>query len=309
MNAETFLKELKCLIASYPKGPTHIDNSDNNENCEYCDYVFQSKDLYYCFDNASCENCIYTSDSFKCVNSIDCDYAVESQLCYECIDLIDSYNCSYLNNCARMQNSQYCYACRDCKEVFGCVGLRKKSFCVFNRQLTEEEYHKTVEKYKKLPPEKILEMLSDLAKRYPLAQTNEAHNENSSYGNFLYYNKNCYLSFDAAHSENCAYMYDSFYNKHCYDTTYSSHNELGYELVDDHKVYNCNFTVFSGFCQDSNYLFGCRNVKNSLGCVNLKHKQYCILNRQLTKEEYERLSGQILQDLKIKKLGWGDITY
>ena len=45
-----------------------------------------------------------------------------------------------MSDCARMQDSSFCYACADCKNIFGCTHLKNKSFCILNRQLTEEEY-------------------------------------------------------------------------------------------------------------------------------------------------------------------------
>ena len=37
--------------------------------------------------------------------------------------------------------------------------------------------------------------------------------------------------------------------------------------------------------------------KNNLGCTSLKRKSYCILNKQYSKEEYEKLAAQIREDM------------
>ncbi len=39
-------------------------------------------------------------------------------------------------------------------------------------------------------------------------------------------------------------------------------------------------------------------MKNNFGCVNLKRKNYSILNKQYTKEEYEVLREKIIEDMK-----------
>jgi len=39
-------------------------------------------------------------------------------------------------------------------------------------------------------------------------------------------------------------------------------------------------------------------AKNNFGCVNLKRKSYCILNKQYSKSEYEKLKAQIIEDMK-----------
>jgi len=44
---------------------------------------------------------------------------------------------------------EYCLFCLGGSEnLFGCVGLRKKSYCIFNKQYTKEGYEKKVEKIK-----------------------------------------------------------------------------------------------------------------------------------------------------------------
>ena len=306
MTTQGFLKELQRLIDSKPSLPSRIINS---EDCEYGDYIFHSKNLFNCFDCANCTDSVYLYDSYMCTNCIDCDYAVESELCYESVDTFRCFNCDYLDYCANMRDALYCYNCTNCNNVFGCANLKNKSFCIFNRQLTEKEYKEIVKKFKSLPAEKILLMLEELKKQYSLTQTHEEHNENSPYGNYIHYCKNCYLCFDAAYNEYCGYLYDSFHNKSCYDLTYSVESELSYQVIDSEKIFNCNFVVYSSNCQDGAFLFNCFDVKNSLGCVGLSHKQYCILNRQFTKEEYEKISSQILLELKNKSINWSNLTF
>jgi hypothetical protein len=38
---------------------------------------------------------------------------------------------------------------------------------------------------------------------------------------------------------------------------------------------------------------------NSFGCIGLKRNEYCILNTQYTKEEYEKLVPQIIEKMKV----------
>lgn len=305
MTLQGFFTELQRLIFSFPRPPAKIYNS---ENCLYGDYIYNSKNLFFCFDCGSCTDSFYLYDSYMCADCGDCDYAVESELCYECVDPYKVFNCEYLEYCDNIRDSAYSYNCSNCHDIFGCVYLKNKSFCIFNRQLTEEEYREKLQRLKKLPPQQILQAVEQLKKLFPLTQTIGGNNENSTYGNYSHFNKNCYLCFDAAHDENCGYLYDSFYNKNCYDTTYAAqNNELSYEIVDCGQMFNCNFMVDSSSSTDSFYLFHCNNVKNSLGCVGLKNKEYCILNRQFTPEQYQQLRNRILQELKSKNLGWDNL--
>ncbi len=309
VTTEAFFKELQRIINSLPKRPLFILNS---ETTEIGDKIIFSKNLFTCFDCVNCTDCLYLYDSYMTANSADCDYAVESQNCYESVDPLRCFNCDYIEYCAHLSDSSYCYNCWAGSNLFGCVNFRNqnKSFCIFNRQLTEQEYREKVKIYKAWPAERVLEEVEKLKKMFPVTQTIEAHNENTTYGNYIHYSKNCYMCFDAAHNENCSYLYDSFYNKNCFDLTYSGQDdELCYEGIDSAHSFNCNYALESGNCQDSSYIFYCLDVKDSLGCIGLSHKQYCILNRQLSKEEYEQISRQIIMELKTKNPGWNSLSY
>ena len=41
---------------------------------------------------------------------------------------------------------QYSYNCQSCENCFGCIGVRSKSYCIFNKQYTKEEYETLVPK-------------------------------------------------------------------------------------------------------------------------------------------------------------------
>ncbi len=45
------------------------------------------------------------------------------------------------------------------------------------------------------------------------------------------------------------------------------------------------------------YSFSCVGSSNLFGCVGLRKKEYCILNKQYTKEEYEALRAKIIQQM------------
>jgi len=307
MNLQIFLNEFQNLLIKFPHLPSNIINS---ENCDLGDKIYYSKNLEYCFDCANCTDSTYLYDSYMCPNCVDGDYCVESELCYECVDAFKCYNCIFLDYCAHTRDSMFSYNCTNCHDVFGCANLQNKSFCIFNRQLTEQEYREKIRLYNVLPYEKIFQLFEEVKEKYPLTQTHEAHNENSQYGNYVHYSKNCYLCFDAGHNEDCSYMYDSFYNKVCYDGTYTGQrNELCYEAVDSNDIFNCNFVVFSQNCSESSYLFNCSNVKDSLGCVSLSNKQYCVLNRQLTKEQYQKIKEELYKEFRQNKTGWGELAF
>lgn len=306
ITAEIFFEELKRLVSSRPKFPTQVLYSEDVEwgqNDYYC------KNLYWAFDNMKCTEGAYLSDCVSVVKSYDLDYCAESELSYESVDAVKCYDSVALENCINTRNSFYSVKCSNCTEVFGCVGLKNKNFCIFNRQLTESDYRAKVALYKKWPAEKVWETVRALQNRYPVTQTNEFFNENSSFGNYVYYSKNCYMCFDITECENSGYIFNGQGLKSCYDVTYSSPSELAYEITDSGSVFNSHHIVWSANIVDCAYILDAANLKNCFGCTGFTNKQYVLLNRQLTKDDYQRISKQIMEDINRKNLGWGPLEY
>jgi hypothetical protein len=76
-----------------------------------------------------------------------------------------------------------------------------------------------------------------------------------------------------------------------------------YEVVDTGKEATRNlFSVFTHVCQHTKYTYACQNSSHLFGCVGLRSKQYCILNKQYTKEDYEELVPKIIKHM-------GDMPY
>jgi len=62
-------------------------------------------------------------------------------------------------------------------------------------------------------------------------------------------------------------------------------------LVCDALCWTCSFVEYSMYCFNSN---------NCFGCVGMRKKNYCILNKQYEKEEYEEIVSKIKSELKDK---------
>ena len=56
---------------------------------------------------------------------------------------------------------------------------------------------------------------------------------------------------------------------------------------------------------DCFYLNYCHYCKNCFGCIGLRHKQYCLLNTQYSKEEHETLLPKIIEHM-VKHGEWGE---
>lgn len=127
--------------------------------------------------------------------------------------------------------------------------------------------------------------------RLGLIHQNE--NINSEYTNRIADSKNCYLVFSSTAPEDCRYSAWANYSKNCQDCYATIKSERCFDCIDSTNSYRLAFSSECINCRDSWFLHNCQNVNNSFGCVNLRNKQYCFFNEQLTKEEYERKLAEL----------------
>ena len=124
---------------------------------------------------------------------------------------------------------------------------------------------------------------------------------NSEYTNHSNNNKNCYLSFSTFDSENVLYSAEVLHASQnvcdCYWIRYGG--QLIYECINAERCYQCRYGVLLKDCIDCLYCYDCRGCAHCLLCSNLRNKQYYILNKQYTKEEYEE---------RIKELNLGSFA-
>src|SRR5258708_2528305 len=97
--------------------------------------------------------------------------------------------------------------------------------------------------------------------------------------------------------QNCSYCDFVAGDKDSYDITMSGELSECYEsVVADHSQLN-RFGLFSVKSQDIEYCTHCHNCKHSFGSVGLKNSNYCILNKEYTREEYKELRKKIIDQM------------
>ncbi len=116
------------------------------------DYILSStniRDGYYVIEGCKDLDTVPFAYSAPSNDSAYCSALFGASDCYYCIGTGTSQNVlfglSIVTDCI---NVEYCNSCYDCEYCFGCIGLRKKKYCIFNKQYTEEEYWETLDKIK-----------------------------------------------------------------------------------------------------------------------------------------------------------------
>jgi hypothetical protein len=271
----------------------------NSENSEYCNFTGDVKNSYLIFGPVYTEDCYYGSPYYS-KNCVDTLVLRDCELCYECIDCRKLYHSFYCQDCNNSDFLLYCFDLQGCSECIGCAGLRGKKFHIFNEKYSQEDYEKFKKDIDLCNPEFhkfISEKFENLKNIVPHQAILATHSENVS-GSHVFHSKNTFESFFADRCQDCAYCSQVVDLKDCYDNNYTEENELCYEYL---GMYSTRNTLFSILCRHTNeayYSDYCVNCQYIFGCSNLHNKQYCVLNKQYSKEEYEKLVPKIIEHMK-----------
>ena len=122
----------------------------------------------------------------------------------------------------------------------------------------------------------------------------ETENVNSEYCNHTAHAKNCYLVFGTWFSEDCGYGQTILESKNCWDCLFIKNCEMCFGSFDCERCYQTHFSQNCIGCSDSAFLYDCRNCQNCIFSFNLRNKNYHAFNKQISKDEFEKLKREIL---------------
>lgn len=301
-----FFDQLKELLEKVPKAAIYRTNSSGlNINSEYVNMSGGLKNCYLVFNSGPDEECMYMRGVIDSTETVDAYFGTKLDQCYE---VVNAQQCSKVFYGKNAVNCVDCFSVenlRGCIDCFGCINLNNKSHYFFNQLLAPEEYRKRVSEvrgsYKKT--EEILKKFEDFAKGEPHRASNNIKVINST-GDYLFECKNVKDSFEVAKSENCRYLFSSKKIKDSLGTCGFGFNS---EMLLESTSAGFSSRVIGSYGIDESrnieYSFSCYpNNHNLLGCDSLKNSSYCILNKQYSKEEYEKIKEHIIKELTEKDL-------
>ena len=272
-------------------------------NSDYCNVAEGSKDSYMCSGSWKVERTFYSNRIAETKDSSDLYIVHKSELCYDDMLCKECYHLLYSINCKGCVDSYFLYDCIGCINCFGCSNLRNESYCMWNEQLTKEEYNKRLKKINLKDYKVILKLKKEfkelcLKSIHRFSQQIKSVN---SLGDNLDGAKNCKFCFDVS-----GRMEDAKYShwlavdvKNVYDSGPGvGLAELTYEVFDTGVGnYRNLFTSVVYGSSNIEYSFNCHGCDNLFGCIGLRTKKYCILNKQYSKEEYEKLIPKIKEQM------------
>jgi len=292
-----FFKQYNKLFEAIPQKALI---TDQNENCPFTTHTGFSQNCHLTTCTISSRNCYYCKLAEYSNDCVDCTAINHCELCYEGTNLEKCYNSIHLRASTNCSDCHFSENLNGCKNCFLCTNLINQSYCFMNQQLSKEEYEAKIKPYfgshqnfenfkqtlKKLSQERI----------HKFAQISNCEN---SYGDYLVNCQNCSNCYDLSNSQDCFNLRVGSNANNCLEcnNTYIQ-AELCYEVMSGIQAYNCAFSVY---VVNSSNVFYSNNVhasKNCFGCTGLIRKEYCILNKQYTKEEYLELVPKIIEHMK-----------
>lgn len=295
--AKPFFEQAKELQTLVPR----IGNlAMNCQNSDYTNNTADLKNCYLIYASENDEDCYYGRLIQQCKNVVDCNYTYDSERCYECSDIHNCYGAMFSQMCQTSTDILFGYNLSGCSNCILCTNLRNKTNCIENKQCTKEEYEKrkaeilasreSVEAARRIFDKMKGEMIVKFASNIKCSNAT---------GDYLYNCHDSYNTFDTSGAKDCAYVADGLDPIDFYDGNNIYYKpELCYELMGVLKTYNCKFCIYIFYASNLIYCDSCHHTDDSVACVGLKKNQYCILNKQYTKEEYEKLRLEIVERLR-----------
>lgn len=296
-----FFTQFRKLMERVPM-PSVFNSTCVNSN--YCNHVAKSKDCYFVFASFQNENLVYSSQCGDVRDSSDILTANSSELCYEVIKGMKLYHVLFAENSENCNDCAFIYDCKGCQQCFGCTNLRNKSYYFFNTPCTKEEYQEKIKEFD-------LGKRSDIKRAWTLFEAEKLKairrpaffvNTTNSTGDYLDQCDSCKYCFGIRMGgRNCKYCMNGGYTLNdSYDTFGCGDNgELIYESVDaglSGSRFLFDVVAYGG--TNVEYSLNCHGSENLFGCIGLRNKRYCILNKEYTKEEYEILIPKIKAHMK-----------
>lgn len=290
-----FFEQINELILEVPiiwLANSETENSTFNNYVKWIKNCYMSSVIYMWSEDVYYSSWVYT---WK--NIIDWRSIFDSEVCYELHDCRYCYNCFYVAHCL---NSNHCYFSRNltgCKNCIFCANLENKEYYIYNKSVSKDEFEAKKSELLSWSYKKILEAKEEFTTfslSKPFVFANLINCEDSTWDN-LFDSKNSHMCFDLVDIEDSKYC-NSWKTKDSYDWL-GWENERCYEFS---RVWWSKNVLFTFDWVQSNNTILCFSVYNSSNlfwCVWLKWAEYCIFNKQYSKEKYEELVPKIIEHM------------
>ncbi|MFH0712250.1 MAG: hypothetical protein V2A55_00095 [Candidatus Jorgensenbacteria bacterium] len=270
----------------------------------YCNDAGNLKNSYLIFHANDDEDCAYGLYVGFSKSLVDCSAIVHSEMCYDSMHSYKANHC--IGSRHQIAESLDCIFCRDCvncQNCFGSANLRNKKYYFFNEPCTKEEYFRRVKQYdlgSYATYKKVQRMAEEHWKTLPGKSEYNEFVDNCS-GPNVFNSKNVKESIEVQNAEDSKWLFMMWQGtRGCYDiSTWGDNFSESYECCvvgeDSSRVRFAQEAGTSLF--DADYCKLSVTASHHFGCVSVRKKDYCILNKQYSKDGYAVLRSKIIEHM------------
>ncbi len=307
-SGKTFFEQFGDLFSRVPK---MANFSESGENSDYCTSAANAKNCYYCRTVHRSQDCYY-SELVTGYNEMLCDClrCQRSGWLYECVQCVHCHSGAYLFRCHETRDSFFCTDLRGCSNCLFCTNLRNKSYYIHNAPVSREEFARAKEAAldgRFVTLERSLGEFGTVYTQTIWQNLNNVNCENCT-GDNLANCSNAYECFHCFNLMDCRYCWWLSPSEQCSTSMDLTRGGIGELLYNSAGLGGGNYFIrMSASCRksrDLTYCIDCYECNNCFGCTGLRHKEFCVLNKQYSKEEYQKLTSRIIEHMK-KEGVWG----
>lgn len=271
--------------------------STDNENSDYCNHTAHMKNSYLMFGSWFAENCGYGQTVLESKDCWDCLFIKNCEFCFSSVDCTQCYQTHFSQKCSGCTDSAFLYDCRNCQNCLFSFNLRNKSYYVYNKQVSKEEF----EKVKRETFSSAVALQKAAADFWKMVQEQALHkfltgekNDDVS-GEFIYNSKNVHQSYYIHDGENEKYAVRGGKGQKDAMDVFGVHaGELAYECNNIDFSSRAFFSINGEKNANVDYLVDSFNATDCFGSISLRKQEFCILNKKYDEKSYRELREKII---------------
>lgn len=298
--SKPFFPQFRALLEKVPMPALFNAKSVNSE---YTNHGGEFKNVYLSFASWACENVSYSAKTYSSKDTIDALSSVGLELSAHITSSLQIYGSAYVEDSISCRDSFFLFFCRGVSNSFGCTNLKNKQYYIFNEPYSKEEYFKKLAEFKKGGYQEFLKLKErfEELKKKAVRKYMISNNAPDCTGDVIANCTNCKNCFeikqdarDSKYIMNGGGKLNDSYDAY----GFGEQAELCYEAVDSGlQAQRMLSVIFAWGGTNVAYSYACHNNNNIFGCIGLRKKEYCILNKQYSKEEYVRLVEEIKKNM------------
>ena len=295
---KSFFQNFQALHDIFPF--QHVMQFDGNENTSFADAVFGAKNTYLTFvTGMGTENIFYSAFVYINSTNIFNSFFVSTNTSnvYASWGVTKSYNIFYSRYISDSANIWFSTNLIGCEECIFCDGLENQKYCIENTIYSKEEYvlkKKWILQEKKRFEAWNQEVHKKRGKNFASVNTKGSYIvkceniENSGWLVGIHNARNSLIGIGEGDCENFADCIDFGASSHDFFACAAAWGNSS-QLYCSTQIDQCSYIYYGYFLQSCSFC---------IGCIGLKNKQFCILNKQYTKEEWYKLADKIFASME-----------